>query len=250
MKLCIYNLIISTAILTNCGQINHALPRDFKNLGHLAKNWGEKAFHEWAWKKITSSEAVAIGKYSYKDYKQINKYLNETKGILVKDNDILSAKYNVEDLNKKIRLISSGLEKATIPEPLKVYRRVEERFFNISNLLLRDSNKNVNLNVVSKIKQDFFNKKVPFYSFLSTSLINEPQSAEFHHYDYPILMEIYVPPGINGAFLGDSVSYFKDEYELLINRGYYFKYKQFSIIDEFDTETLKVDVEIDDQKAI
>ncbi len=245
-----YNLLLSTTFLTQLGQINFAPSfRDFKNARDLAKKFGEKIAHEWAWKKLNINETVAISKYSYKDSEKINKYLNQTKGQLITNDKQLNTQYNLEYLNKNIELIDSGLKKAIIPESLKVYKRTNESFFGINNLQLRDRQMTINFDAYKKIKQDFINKKVPCYSFLSTSLINEPQSAEFHHYDYPILMNFHVLKGTSGAYLCDAVAYFKDEYEILINRGYYLKYIDFSIIKEFEIEAVKVDVLVEEDET-
>lgn len=222
----------------------HAV-KDFKNIGDLAKRWGETVFHDWAWNKLNSSESVAIYKYTYKDHTRINKYLRATKGQLLKNTLHLGENYNCDYLNEKIKLIESGLKKVKVPETIMVYRRVDESFFGLDKVALRDKTMKIKIDIMKTIKQNYLNKQFINYGFLSTSLVNEPRHISFHYYDYPILMAIKVPKYTHGAYLGNSVAYYHNECEMLINRNYSLKYQNFKIINEFNSETLKINMSLE-----
>lgn len=243
----IYSLVICGFF--NLNLTHHVFAPNFKNFEQsykLAKDWAEKTYHDWIWNKLDAKESVAINQYTYKSSKLINQYLKQTKGNLITDSNLLPEKNlpqkTLDDLNKKILALDSGLKKVKIPENIIVYRRIDEQTFKLPVNILRDQNNLIRLDVFNAIKQKHLNREFINYNYISTSLLSYPLS-DYNYINFPILMKIKLHKGNHAAYLS-HLSYFRDELEMLLIRNLKIKYHQFSIIDEYTHQTLKIDASI------
>lgn len=181
-----------------------------------AEAWGQQTFKEWK-ESLTEKEGTAVKQYSASLYDAINEYLRENKGKL----DIHTR------LKNSIENLDSALEKAVVPQKVIVYRRITEQQFEKEYNWLRNPDGTINEKNVAELEQQFKGKTFEQHSYMSTSLIQDPNKSFGNR--QPILLEIQIPKGTHAAFIGD-LSKYPDQLELLINRGYIFQYNKFSIV--------------------
>ncbi|EEM10565.1 MULTISPECIES: ADP-ribosyltransferase [Bacillus] len=156
-----------------------------------AHEWGSKHFDNWI-ESLTESERSAIRQYTGDDYRKINNYL---RGIADSLNDVESS---------VIDNIKSGLNKASVPYDIQVYRGTDLKPF--KNLYkIDDEGKIVVDSLVGKTVKD--------NGFVSTAMVKE---SSFDHMN--VSWEINVPKGANAAYVG-KISYIPTEAELLFNSG-------------------------------
>ncbi|MGE7187053.1 ADP-ribosyltransferase [Peribacillus sp. NPDC006672] len=156
-----------------------------------AHEWGNKNYTNWL-KSLNESERKAIIKYTGIDYQYINNFL---RGI---DDSLHGIDMQVIDD------IKSGLNKATVPHNMQVYRGTDFRpFEGIFSI-----NKYGNIDVESLI-----GKTIKDEGFISTAIVKESS------FDYKeVLWTINIPQGAKAAYVGD-ISNVPDEAELLLNAG-------------------------------
>ncbi len=154
-----------------------------------AHEWGSKHFDSWV-ESLTESERSAIRQYTGDDYRKINNYL---RGIADFLNDVESS---------VIDNIKSGLNKASVPYDIQVYRGTDLKPF--KNLYkIDDEGKIVVDSLVGKTVKD--------NGFVSTAMVKE---SSFDHMN--VSWEINVPKEANADYVG-KISYIPTEAELLFN---------------------------------
>ncbi|WP_242318978.1 ADP-ribosyltransferase [Bacillus cereus group sp. BfR-BA-01349] len=199
-----------------------------------AENWGIQTFAKWK-TNLTVSEKDIVSKYTRSLYDPINEYLRENNGILGRNTK----------LDKQITLLDAALKKSSIPQTLLVYRRVTEQQFGKDYNWLRESDETLNKEKVLELEGQFKGKTFKQDSYMSTSLVQDPNSSFGNRQS--ILLEITLPIGTHGAYIAEMSKY-PDQLELLINRGYTFKYNKFTVIHPEEVGKkpyLKIDVSID-----
>ncbi|MBT2604877.1 hypothetical protein J7E55_17940 [Bacillus sp. ISL-53] len=171
------------------GGASEATPT-FSNIPE-AHEWGNKNYTNWL-KSLTESERKAIIKYTGIDYQYINNFL---RGI---DDSLHGLDMQVIDD------IKSGLNKASVPHDMQVYRGTDFRpFEGIFSI-----NKYGEIDVESLI-----GKTIKDEGFISTAIVKESS------FDYKeVLWTINIPQGAKAAYVGD-ISNVPDEAELLLNAG-------------------------------
>lgn len=147
-------------------------------------DWGTEEFSDWK-KSLSKGESVAIKEYANYDFVDINKRLRTGRTDLLRDKH-----------KTNINLLTSALDRSTIPEDVVVYRGV------------RDSPRVDRLEVGSVIVDN---------AFVSTSLSSSVAKRFSAEAGYSV--EIVVPKGSKGAYRGSLY-----ELELLLQRG-----SQFSV---------------------
>lgn len=141
--------------------------------------------------KMTDVQKMGLENYSDAKldygYVKINETLfNDWKGDLVTDN--------------KIKTLDSIFDNAIIQENIITYKGTEAKWY-----------KNWNVGEIKEYK-----------AFLSTSISKKIVEEDFLNYTDEMFIEILVPKGTNGFYLGDK-SECNWEEELLLNRGMKFK---------------------------
>ncbi|MGR5965258.1 ADP-ribosyltransferase [Bacillus cereus] len=215
--------------------------RDFHTNKGSAEKWGEDNYKKWL-AEISAEETTAIKYYTGEGYDKINAYLRMNEG--------KRPTFPFENGEKKVvRLdaigkIDAALEKAAIPEAIIVYKRVSEWIFNHDSSALRKNTENVlNTKIKDEIIAKYQGKTFEEKGFMSTSLSQDP-SREYGPERYNILLKIHIPKGTHAAYI-ESISRKKEQLELLIKRGYTFKYEKFSVIkDAKGRESLMVEISL------
>jgi len=141
--------------------------------------------------KLSSSEKNTLYKYTIPDsdeietsFEYVNKYAN----------NISNAP---SETKKSIKVIDDIMNKSIIPDKILLYKGVSDS--RISNILNSGN-----------YKPD---------GFVSTS-IDKQKASEFGE---KYILELNIPKGTKGVFLGDEMSNAPEEKEVLLNRGYVFK---------------------------
>ncbi len=216
---------------------------NFHNFVTKAQSWGEKTYRHW---KISKVQKQAIFDYTAKESKDINFYLKENQGkLLVPDTKQWKywetiENYDLKKTNLLINHLDQALAAAETPETLIVYKRANEKFFDIHDQKLRfHEDFTINFDLFKTLKNQFLNKKMIIYNFLSTSLINEPDHFTFNHKIFPILFKIVLPKTTNAAYIG-NISMFEGEIEMLITRDQFLIYQDFSITKFDGVETMVI----------
>ena len=151
-----------------------------------AEAWADEAFSSWE-KGITTSERQGIYDYTTDEfYQNINNVLRG-----------LETEYAPGNATR-VEEITSALGKASVPEPITVYRGVGRSALGDLQGLSPEQ-------LVGHMIEDD--------AFMSTSLV--PEGA----FSKPVTYIIKVPQGAEAAFIGDISYYGSKEVELLLNRG-------------------------------
>lgn len=174
-----------------------------------AKKWGEKNYQQWTL-DLTKREKEALYSYTKYNYSGINEALRK---------GTVDSYTNIPTL---IKDIDSALNKEEVPEDITVYHYVyNSELGKLLKLSTADLNSLKGIKKHEKyIKQaipivnELINKRIIYPAYLSTSLLKNFQVNEAR----PIRFEIKVPKGTKAAFLGEKVSAFPKEQELLIAR--------------------------------
>lgn len=236
-----YHVPVNTAYAANTED------RDFNTDKEAARKWGEEKYKDWEEKKITKEEKEVVQYYTGSGADAINEYLKATEGKLVEKQEDLPEGYTLSDakkLNEKITKLEGALEKASTPETLSVYKRVSEQQFDMDAGDLRPNGPNGGLDLakVQQLQNDFQGKTFEPLKFMSTSLSKDPDKS-FGPQRYAILLHIKLPKGTAAAYIGD-LSKYSEQIELLVQRGYTYKYDKFTIINDNGIQSLKVDVSL------
>jgi hypothetical protein len=153
--------------------------------GDDASIWGNSMYKSWL-DNLTKEEFNAIKKYTGEVfYSNINDTLRGLNTFM----------YSNE---RYCNLITAALAKARTPDNIVAYRGT-------SKMMLGELRKLPVERLEGRIIED--------KAFMSTSLI------EGEIYDSNLILQMNIPKGTQGAYLG-GLSFIKDEYEFLLNRGY------------------------------
>ncbi len=207
--------------------------KNFKKNKIEAESWGDANFSTWI-NELSPDEKSTIKSYTGSGYQDINNYLIENKGALATNTK----------LNAKIQTLDQALDKAYVPEDITVYRRVTESHFGIDTDVetpLRAPGQNqINRDVLRKLESKFYGKTFTQDSYMSTSLSQDPdENSSFKN--MPILFRIAVDAGTHAGFI-DALSGY-GQVELLLKRGYTFRYEGFTIEEnENGRESMVVDL--------
>ncbi|MEK4500026.1 ADP-ribosyltransferase [Bacillus sp. FSL R12-0069] len=206
----------------------------FKKNKKAASDWGDQHYSKWI-KNLSEGESKDLKGYTGSHYDSINTYLRTNKGKLIGS-----------AVDEKIKNIDSALKKARVPENITVYRRVTDWQFDKDVNTLRPQNekhqfgKLIDRDAFSEIRKNFYNKTFTSDGYMSTSLSQDPHESFTKH---PILLKISVPAGTEAGFIDKLSGY--DQVELLIQRGYKFRYTSFDIEkDPSGKEYVTADVEL------
>lgn len=198
---------------------------DFKEDKETAREWGVEAYGSWL-RSLSLVEQRALDKYTGGDYLRINNYLRFYEGELGVSGV----------LDSTIRDMDKALNRAKIPDTIKVYRRVGETAFGLKPDSLRVENR-IDREEARKFAENFINTTRKEHAFTSTSIVSQPVNV------FPILLHITVPKGAHGAYV-ESISQKPEEMEFLLARGYSYKIDGISIVNEEGREVLKVSAEL------
>lgn len=220
---------------------------DFYDNVKDAKKWVDHYYKEKQKKHLFDDLKRALIQYTEGFYKIINPFLRKTQG-KIKDPDILKFfGFNslvTKNTINKIEKIDKAFKNLNLDHSICVYRRTSKSHFSQDFGTLR-TGKMINEQVVSKIIQFYSRHEHQVYkeyAYLSTSLTKDP-SPNYDSDKLPVLLKIKVPKGTQAIFL-DDISTNHGEMEVLINRGYRFKYERFSIIKDNTYESLQIDVSL------
>ncbi|QPS53436.1 hypothetical protein I6G54_28770 (plasmid) [Bacillus tropicus] len=223
---------------------------DFKWYTRKAESWGVQTFKNWK-ENLTISEKDIITGYTGSKYDPINEYLRKYDGEIIPNigGDLdKKSKKALEKIENQIKNLDAALQKSKITENLIVYRRVSELQFGkkYEDYNLRQ-NGIINEEKVMELESNFKGQTFIQHNYMSTSLVQDPHQS-YSNDRYPILLEITIPEGVHGAYIADMSEY-PGQYEMLINRGYTFKYDKFSIVkptreEDKGKEYLKVNLSI------
>lgn len=211
-----------------------AFGKVFKKNHKAALEWGDQQYARWL-KNLNTEERKDLKGYTGSQYDSINTYLRTNRGKLIGS-----------PLDQKIKNIDSALKKAYVPEDITVYRRVTDWQFAKETNTLRPQDeqhqfgKMIDRDTFSQIRKEFYNKTFTSDGYMSTSLSQDPHESFAKH---PVLLKISIPAGTNAGFI-DSISGYSQA-ELLIQRGYTFRYTSFDIEkDSSGKEFVIVEVEL------
>lgn len=213
---------------------------------HLYKDWKNKLSKE---EKKRFKECLEG--YTGSHYSEINEYLRATNGNLSHNIDSkilkklgLDKKEKLKNLNDKILTLDKAFQRAKTSERLVVYRRVSEWQFPLDkDFSLWEKDKTIDRAVLKEIIAKFSGKTFTEHGFLSTSLSKDPGKS-FGDQRYPVLLEVKIPQGTRGIYVGE-ISKYHDQNELLLKRGYTFRYDRFTIIiGKNGRQSLKVEVSL------
>ncbi|HDR6248283.1 TPA: ADP-ribosyltransferase [Bacillus cereus] len=218
---------------------------DFQSNVEGARKWGESYYKKWK-PELSSEEQNSIENYTGGGYNEINLYLSkptEWKREYGKGSEE-KIRLQEQNLQKKINTIDKAIDKASVPEAIIVYRRVSEWQFNRESMTLRE---NTGHSLVQKVKNEiiaeFQGKTFTQHSYMSTSLAKDPHKS-FTGERFNILLVIHIPKGTRAAYVANMGKY-PEQLELLIKRGYTFKYEKFSVIKDANSkESLMVEVSL------
>ncbi|MBG9615749.1 ADP-ribosyltransferase [Bacillus cereus] len=182
---------------------------------------------------LTAAQKDAITYYTGQNYTDINYYLRSNNQTTRPGSNVSKA-----DLDKKIYLIDSAMNNATLKEDITVYRNTGEQELNEAKDFLQHTF-GLNLNSLDGIKnfEEYIKKAITLVNnninktntalaYTSTSL---QKNGVFS--GAAIRMEIKVPKGTHAPYI-DSISQFKGEKELLLPRQSQFKITGASTIQE------------------
>ncbi|MFU0252202.1 ADP-ribosyltransferase [Spiroplasma sp. Moj] len=226
--------------------------RHYKDRHEEARNGGRQLYNDWE-NKLTKNEKKEfkeyLEQYTGSNYEPINEYLRKTNGKIYHDIEAIPAelkftKNDLKKVNDKILKLDKSFQKAKTNEKLVVFRRVSGYQFSDHYLNLRDANNKINRDLFTQIRQDYTGKKFTQHSFLSTSLSKDPNKS-YSGECYPILLRISLPKGTKAIYV-DEISKYYGQNELLLNRGYTFRYHNFLIVKDKTTgkESIKVEISL------
>lgn len=156
-----------------------------------AWSWAEKHYDEWT-RSLTAEEYEAVFAYSGPNYSNINAVLRGIESDYVGRNE------------EYVHFVSQALQKYPVPENIIVHRGTSLAAFG----MLKDLP-----------YEKWVGRTIPEQAFMSTSLVMEGS------FPMPVYMEILVPKGTPGAFIG-MISEYKQEVELLLDKGAQFRIHQ------------------------
>lgn len=172
-----------------------------------ATQWGEDNYTSWL-KNLTADELRDINNYLGGGYSAINKYLLDG---TIGDNT------SKDELEEKISNISNALKKETIPEDIITYRRMGANEFNL-DLTSPEYDFNQTENI-DKFKEKWLGKTIKVNTFISTTILSNNISAFAKR---KLILRLHLPKGTNASYVSVAEGY-KNEYEILIDRGYSYK---------------------------
>ncbi|MEC0033314.1 ADP-ribosyltransferase [Bacillus cereus] len=228
------SIIIVISTLLSIGNVN-ALANTKQNKNSIDL---EKDGAEWL-TTLTVDEKNAITYYTGQNYMYINYYLRSNKQDLLPESTIPKP-----ELDKKICLIDSAINKAVLKEDIIVYRNTGEQEFKESKYFLQPiwgpdfntlegiENFEEYIKKAITLVQKNINKTYTAPAYTSTSLQKDTAFGRS-----AIRMEIQVPKGTHAPYI-DSISKFKGEQEVLLPRGSKFKITGASTVQERGQNTL------------
>lgn len=185
-----------------------------------ATQWGTDNYTSWL-NNLTSNELRDINNYLGGGYSAINKYLLD---------GTIGENTSKDELEEKISNISSALKKKPIPEDIITYRRMGPNEFNLDLTSPEyDFNKIEN---IEKFKENWLGKTVKVNTFISTTILSNNISAFAKR---KLILRLHLPKGINASYVSVAEGY-KNEYEILIDRGY--SYRIDNIKEYYDDSSL------------
>ncbi|MED2778109.1 ADP-ribosyltransferase, partial [Bacillus thuringiensis] len=218
---------------------------DFKNDVEKARKWGEDYYQRWK-PELSQEEIQLIEKYTGGGYNEINAYLSDLKKWEVEYGKGSKDKQNLQKTNiqKKIEGIDAAINKTSVPDAMFVYRRVSEwQFGREAGDLRKNTDNTLNATILEEIIKTFSGQTFKQEGYMSTSLAKDPDKS-FSGNRYNILLVVHIPKGTHAAYVANMTKY-PEQLELLLQRGYTFKYDKFSVIkDEKFQESLRVDISL------
>ncbi|MGG1140458.1 ADP-ribosyltransferase [Bacillus mycoides] len=210
---------------------NEAL--DFAKDGKAALQWAKENLKGYA-EKLNAAEKAEIDFYTTSNYSTINSYLRDSEGSKYQDK---------EGLKKRIDLISSGLQKLSLPTDIVVYRRTGTDTFkpDPNNPILKfDFNNPKDIESFKKQYEGSLNEEK---AFLSTSLVRDPDLYG-SFMQKRILMRITLPKGTHAGFLPAlELGTYQGENEMLLDHGYQYKIDKIGTVEtELSTGKRRTDV--------
>ncbi|HDX9614652.1 TPA: hypothetical protein ROY01_005861 [Bacillus toyonensis] len=208
-------------------------PLDFAKDGNAASQWAEENLKGYA-EKLNADEKAEIDLYTTGNYSTINSYLRDPEGSHYQDK---------EGLKKRIDLISSGLQKLSLPTDIVVYRRTGADTFkpDPNNPSLKfDFNNPKDIESFKKQYEGSINEEK---AFLSTSLVRDPDLYS-NFMQKRILMRITLPKGTHAGFLPAlKLGTYQGENEMLLDHGYQYKIDKIGTVEtELSTGKKRTDV--------
>lgn len=180
------------------------------------KNWNiEDASDEWA-KNLTQDEQNAILDYTSGDGMDLNDY-HRRKNYFENISEV--PKGYINELDEKTKLLDSAIDKFALEKDQKVYRRVNANALEeLTGLKANDEWYELQFeeNGLEKLKRKLVGKEYIDNGYISTAL-NRDEVFRLYE-DTEILLEIDVPKGSKGAFIG-KYSAIEDQTELMLARG-------------------------------
>lgn len=123
-----------------------------------------------------------------------------------------------------------------------MYRRVSEDQFQIEAGDLRPNGSTLDEPKMNELWNQWDGKTFESFNFMSTSLSKDPDKS-FSTDRYAILLHITIPKGTQAAYVGD-ISKYPDQLELLIQKGYEYRYDSAKMINDKGKESLQIDVSL------
>lgn len=160
--------------------------KDFVS-GDSVLKWGTDSYSKWV-SELSSDEVRALGRYTYATSTVINSALRNLRSF---DKNNIYA--------NEIKHITSALQFVSVPEDILCYRGMPKEALGIYKDLPIG-------NLAGKIIYDT--------GFSSTSALLEVAQGR----DYDIVMNILIPKGAKGAYLG-NINYYDGEHEILMDMG-------------------------------
>lgn len=222
--------------LKNIKSIFRNNPKDFDKNIEEAKDWGEKKFESWFFKKITPFQRKAFTNYVKKDDEIINKYLNLTEGELVTDKErqkeLSKELYDkdIDKLNTQIDLMSNGLKLSQIGHEMHVYTRIDESALSTTTLKIFDKSENIDFAALQQLNKMIKDQNliITNHGFLNTSLVHSKQAFPRNIQKLPILLKIHLSKDTHGAYIQSMTGGFFDAL-ILLDKGTKIQIKSFVV---------------------
>ncbi len=173
----------------------YAAPIEFTHDSNSATQWANMHYGNWR-ASLSSKELQAIDYYTRGGSSEIEKYLIQTHGAILEERNLVIA--------KNINLISTALNKKSIPEDITVYSALSSIGWSDLRLLNDPAMRKA---LIGSVKGEHF---------MSTYLLREKAPARH------AILYLTVPKGTNGAVVGVG-SHYEEEKEVLLDRNYEYK---------------------------
>lgn len=177
-----------------------------------------------------------------------NKYNDTINNLNIKEKEILN-KYTTSyymtvngqlrgytgvDSTNKIKQITDVLNKTSLVEDTKLYRKIGvDGFSDLTNVKIN----NVNSFSTDELRKMFVGKEYKDNAFISTSTVDRGfESGGIH-------MQLYAPKGTKGTYINEISEYKNIEYEMLLQRGT--KFKIIDVVKDEDENIIRIIAEVE-----